>query len=215
MNVQQKPSIVNDTDVPGTRTPSRTGTLRIGAWLLLVCALVCGVVTAQVIGTDLYVHTHWPIVEGDVVRAEAKSTRVSTRDRRSTLFWVEFEVEFDPKEAACNTGASWAVAMRFPCIGTVRSPESSWGTPLGWIQRHPAGSPARCYYNPKTGRLRFADESVFDTYPWGTIILFLLTSCAAIWLFYASQRRLNPVKATVGNGAFGSTPNELTELNLP
>lgn len=213
MEIHQKPSIDNDRDATSI-LGIRSGTMQIGAWVLLVCAVAFGGVIAQVIGSDLFVRTHWPIVDGDIVRSEAKSTRVSTRDRRPTLFWVEFEVEFDPKEAACNTGASWGVAIRFPCIGTVRSAESSLGTPFDWIQRHPAGSPARFYYDSKTGRLRFADESIFDTYPWGTIILFVVTACAASWLFNASRCRLDSLNTTVGDSASSSTNEELTDLKL-
>lgn len=187
--------------------------LRIGAWCLLLCAFICGVVIAVTVGTDLYVRTHWPMVQGNVIKAEPRSTRVSSRDRRPTLFWVEFEVEFDPKEVGCNTGASWAVAMRFPCLGTVRSAESSWGTPSDWIQRHPAGSPAKLYYDPKTGHLRFAEQSVVDTFPMGTIVLFLVSAGASIWLFHALKSDLRSGDAD-GDRASSSIPDELTELKL-
>jgi hypothetical protein len=208
MDFPQKPSSTDDTgDATATSFP---GAVWIGAWSLLVCALVSGVVIAQEIGNDLYVRTHWPIVYGDVVKAQAKSTRVSSRDRSPTLFWVEFEVEFDPKDAGCNTGMNWAAPTRFPCIGNVRSPDSSWGTPFDWIRRHPPNSSAKFYYDPKTGQLRFAGESIFDTYPWGTIAFFLFTGCAAMWLFGAFHR-LKPANITVIKS---STEDALTELKL-
>lgn len=209
MDFQQKPSSINDTDAIA-RSATLAGALRIGGWFFLAVALICGGVIAQVIAADFYVRTHWPRVEGEVLSAEPKSTRVSTRDRRPTLFWVEFEVEFDPEASGCNTGRSWAVAMRFPCIATVRSPQSSWGTPFDWIKRHPAGSRTRLYYDPKTGHLRFADEPISNLYPWGTIALFLLASCASIIFFHASRR---PFTRSSYRGV-NPTKDELTRLNL-
>jgi len=83
-----------------------TQQVRIVAWFLLFWAAVIGIYVAKVIGFDLYVRTHWQVVEGAVIKYEEKSAQLgSIRSRRST-YWREFEVEFDPK--------GW----RFPCLAS-------------------------------------------------------------------------------------------------
>jgi len=185
----------NDSGLVATLMPdqARTNGMRLVAWFCLFWGLIVGIHVANVIGFDLYTRTHWRIVDGDVLRYEEKSFRVSSSDRPT--YWIEFEVEFDPKDAGCNTGSSWAVQMPFPCIGVVKSPGSqSRATAMSWIERHPPNSPAKFLYDPATGRLRFAGESIVNIYPWGGMIGFLVGAGGGVWLLSVSRRRLQYLK---------------------
>ena len=91
---------------------------------------------------------------------------------------------------------SWAVPMPFPCLGKVLSPGSqSWDVAAGWCHRHPVGTGAKFYYDPATGRLRFAGESIVDLYPWTEILAFALSTGISFVLLYASHRRRKELNA--------------------
>ena len=190
--LEQNLTVINDSGCMALLMPNllRTQQVRIVAWFLLFWGSVIGIYVAKVIGFDLYVRTHWQVVEGAVIQYEEKSAQLgSIRSRRPT-YWVEFEVEFDPKGWGCNTGMSWAVPMHFPCIGVVRSPGSQlWNVAGGWRHRHPVNSEAKFYYDPATGRLRFAGESILDLYPWTAIVAFAFSTGISFVLLYASHRR--------------------------
>jgi hypothetical protein len=201
----------------------RAQQMRIVGWFLLFWTAVIGIYVAKVIGFDLYVRTHWHIVNGAVIKYEGKSAQLgSIRSRRPT-YWVEFEVEFDPKEWGCNTGMSWTVPMAFPCIGKARSPGSqSWDVAGSWSYRHPVNSAAKFYYDPATGRLRFAGESILNLYPWMAIVAFALGTGISSSLLYTSRRRLKELntlprdytetEASAGDPARG---DDLIDLKLP
>jgi hypothetical protein len=201
----------------------RTQQMRIVGWFLLFWTAVIGIYVANVIGFDLYVRTHWHMVDGAVIKHEEKSAQLGSIRSRRLTYWVEFEVEFDPKGWGCNTGMSWIVAMPFPCIGSVRSPGSqSWSTARTWRYRHPVNSTAKFYYDPPTGRLRFAGESIFDLYPWAAIGAFALGTGISFVLLYISRRRLKELNTLPPN--FGVTANSadnptcdngLIDLKLP
>ena len=96
-----------DSGLVATLMPNqaRTYGMRLVGWFLVIWGLIIGIHVANVIGFDLYTRTHWRRVDGDMLRFEEKSFRVSSSSRPS--YWIEFEVEFDPKDAGCNTGMSW------------------------------------------------------------------------------------------------------------
>jgi hypothetical protein len=195
--VEQNSPIIDDSGFFSLLMPNRIRTqqVRIVAWFLLFWSSGFGIHVARVIGFDLYVRTHWHVVDGDVIKYEEKSAQLgSIRSRRPT-YWVEFEVEFDPKEWGCNTGMSWAVPMRFPCLGKVLSPGSqSSDVAAGWCHRHPVSSGAKFYYDPATGRLRFVGESIVDLYPWTEIVAFVLGTGISFVLLYALHRRRKQLK---------------------
>jgi hypothetical protein len=200
----------------------RVQQMRIIAWFLLFWSVAIGIYVAKVIGFDLYVRTHWRVVKGAVIKYEEKSAQLGSIRSRSRTYWVEFEVEFDPKELGCNTGMSWSVPMPFPCIGKVRSPGSqSWDVAGSWSVRHPVNSAARFYYDPATGRLRFAGESILDLYPWMAIVAFGLGTGISSSLLFASRRRIEelnalpPDYAQTGASAENPTRDNLIDLNLP
>ncbi|HEX5235411.1 MAG TPA: hypothetical protein VFW25_08780 [Silvibacterium sp.] len=200
--------------------PNRFGTqqMRPVAWFLLFWSSVIGLYVARVILFDLYVRTHWHVVSGDVIKYEEKSALVgSTRTRRPT-YWVEFEVEFDPQGLGCNTGSSWAVPMRFPCTGEVRSPGSqSLGVARGWEYRHQVSSAAKFYYDPATGRLRFAGESIFNRYPWTAILAVVLGTGISFVLFYLTRRGVKGSNSAPRSYTSGEDPtrDDLVDLKLP
>ena len=182
--------------------------MRFVAWFLIIWGLIIGIHVADVIGFDLYTRTHWRAVDGNIIRYEEKSFTVSSRSRPN--YWIEFEAEFDPKDAGCNTGSSWAVKMPFPCIGTVKSPGSqSRATAMSWIERHPPNSPAKLLYDPATGRLRFAGESIVNIYPWGAMIGFVVGAGGGVWLLLASRRRLQYLRTLPED--YGDTPSPAKE----
>lgn len=132
---------------------------------------------------------------GSIIRFQEKSASTGSIHSRALTYWIEFEVEFDPKQPGCNTGISWGARMPFPCIGTVKSPGSqSVGSARNWVDRHPAGSPAKFYYEPATGHLRFADESILDLYPWVAILAFFVAGTAGVILLRASRNRLQRLR---------------------
>jgi len=225
-SVKVKPLTDSDQNLPmpydyglaATLMPNRARTtgMRLVGWFLLIWGLIIGIHVANVIGFDLYTRTHWRTVEGNMLRYEEKSWQVSSRSRPS--YWIEFEVEFDPKDAGCNTGMSWGIEKPFPCIGTVKSPGSqSRATAMSWIERHPPNSPAKFFYDPPTGRLRFAGESIAYIYPWGAMLGFVVGMGGGVWLLSVSRRRLQFLKTLPEY--YGATPpdlrpDELTDLNL-
>lgn len=202
---------------------SRTQQIRIVAWFLLFWSSAIGIYVAKVVGFDLYARTHWHMVDGAVIKYEEKSAQVGSIRSRDATHWVEFEVEFDPKGWGCNTGMSWAVPMPFSCIGKVRSPGSrSWDVARSWGYRHPVNSTAKLYYEPATGRLRFAGESILDLYPWTAIAAFVLGTGSAFVLLYASRRRIRELKTLPTDSAVTVTPAEnyardegIIDLKLP
>lgn len=223
MEAEQSSPIINDSGLGATLMPDqrRAQGIRLVAWFLFIWGLIIGIYAAKVISFDLYVRSHWRIVDGDILRYEQKSAQIGSSRSRPT-YWIEFEVEFDPKEAGCNTGSNWGIEKPFPCIGTVKSPGSqSFATASGWIQRHPPNSPARFYYDPATGRLRFAGESIANIYPWGAILAFIAGAGGGVLLLSASRRRLQYLKtlpATEGVTSSSSSdkprPDELIDMKL-
>ena len=198
---------------------ARTYQVRAVAWFCLFWGLIVGIHVVDVVGFDLYTRTHWRVVDGDMLRYEEKSGHVSSRSRPN--YWIEFEVEFDPKDAGCNTGMSWGIEKPFPCIGTVKSPGSqSRATAMSWIERHPPNSPAKFLYDPPTGRLRFAGESILDIYPWGAIIGFVVAGGGGLLLLVASRRRLQYLKTLPEDDSAtptpppGPRPDDLIDLKL-
>ena len=191
--------------------------------LALFCLFWAGIVgmgVAYHVGFDLYARSHWRVVSGDIVSYEEKSGHISSRSKDH--YWIEFQVEFDPKGAGCNTGSSWAVPMTFSCIGNVKTPStSSRATAMDWIQRHPPNSPARFLYDPGSGRLRFADESIWNLYPWGGIAAFTGVGTLGVLVFSASRQRIAYLK-TLPEGsqedqpeqAENKRPDEIIDLKL-
>jgi hypothetical protein len=222
MDVERQPPI-DDYGFFSALMPTvvRARQVRLVAWFLCFWATAIGIYVARVVGFDLYVRSHWTVVEGDIIKHEEKSANTGSIRSRALTYWIEFEVEFNPKQSGCNTGMSWGVEMPFQCIGTVKSPGSqSLSIARSWAYRHPAGSPAKFYYDPATGQLRFAGESILDLYPWVAIIASLLAGTAAIILLRASRHRLKQLSTSPADWETtpavmeNTEPDELTDLKL-
>jgi hypothetical protein len=218
----QSPVIHDDGSFP-TLMPTlvRARQVRLVAWFLCFWGTAIGIYVARVVGFDLYVRSHWTVVEGDIIKYEEKSASTGSIRSRALTYWTEFEVEFNSNESGCNTGMSWGVKMPFQCIGTVKSPASqSLSIARNWAYRHPAGSHAKFYYDPATGHLRFAGESVLDLYPWVAIIAFVVAGTVGVILLSASRHRLKQLKTSLED--YGTTavvientdPDDLTDLKL-
>jgi hypothetical protein len=184
------------------------------ALFLLFWASVMALGVAYKISFDLYTRTHWRLVEGDVISYEQQSGHISSRERPT--YWIKFRVEFDPKEAGCNTGESWSEKMRFPCIGMVRSPGSkSLSRAMSWAERHPPNSAAKFLYDPASGRLRFAGESVWNIYPWGAIVAVVVSGMIGILLYRTSRQRFVANDSdSIGSAESESRPDEIIDLKL-
>jgi hypothetical protein len=218
-------SPIDDCDFFDLLMPNRLRAqqMRIVGWFMLFWTVAIGIYVVKVIGFDLYVRTHWQMVDGAVIKYEEKSAQLGSIRSRRLTYWLEFEVEFDPKNWGCNTGMSWAVPMPSPCIGKVLSPGSrSMDVARGWGYRHPVNSAAKFYYDPATGRLRFARESILDLYPWIAIAAFALGTGISSTLLYTSRDRLKQLDTTPPDGAivgaYADNPtrgDELTDLKLP
>jgi hypothetical protein len=201
----------------------RAQQMRIVGWFLLFWSSAIGIYVARVVGFDLYVRTHWQVVDGAVIKYEGKSAQLGSIRSRRLTYWEEFEVEFDSKRLGCNTGMSWAVPMLFPCIGRVRSPGSqSLDVAESWSRRHPVNSRAKFYYDPTTGSLRFAGESILDLYPWIAIVAFGLSTGISLVVLYTSQHRLkelntSPPDCTITESSAGTQmrDDDLIDLKLP
>ena len=222
MDTGQNPRIIDDSGLAATLMPDRTRAqgMRLVAWFVVLWGVIIGIYAANVIGFDLYVRSHWRLVQGDVLRYEEKSAQVGSSRSRPT-YWIQFEVEFDPKDAGCNTGSSWAVKRPFPCIGTVKSPGSqSRATAMRWIERHPRNSSAKFSYDPATGRLRFAGESIADIYPWGAMLAFFAGFGGGVLMLSASRRRLEYLKTLPEDSSANPAPpkqpgaDDLVDLKL-
>jgi hypothetical protein len=218
-------SPIDDSDFFDLLMPNRMRAqqMRTVGWFMLFWTVAIGIYVVKVIGFDLYVRTHWQMVDGAVIKYEEKSAQLGSIRSRRLTYWLEFEVEFDPKNWGCNTGMSWAVPMPSPCIGKVLSPGSrSMDVARGWGYRHPVNSAAKFYYDPATGRLRFARESILDLYPWIAIAAFALGTGISSTLLYTSRDRLKQLDTTPPDGAivgaYADNPtrgDELTDLKLP
>ena len=221
--MEQNPTIRDDSGFIALLMPNRLRVqqTRIVAWFLLFFSLVIGIYAAKAVGFDLYVRTHWRMVNGAVIKYQEKSAQLGSIRSRRLTYWLEFEVEFDPKGSGCNTGMSWAVPMPFPCIGEVRSPGSqSLDVARGWGYRHPVNSTTTLYYDPPTGRLRFAGESILDLYPWAAIAIFALGTGISFVLFHTSHHRIRELTASDDGVTSASTKNHapdesLIDLKLP
>jgi hypothetical protein len=191
------------------------------AWFCIAIGLLAGLSALQDIAFSAYAHSHWPVVKGDILSYEQKSGEragSSTHD----VYWIEFHVEFDPGKLGCTTGSYWGVPKAFSCIGSIKTlSTSSWTSAQQWIKQHPRNSATSFLYDPPSGRLRFADESVGNVVPPENLIVLLVAGGAGLLLLIAVQRRMRFLKTmpedcddTPRESADKSGPNDLTDLNL-
>ncbi len=200
----------------------RAKLMRVVAGFCLLIGLLGAFTIIRSVALDLYAHSYWPVVKGDVLKYDEKSAVPPGSSSRHDVYWIEFEVEFDPREHSCTTGSSWGVPSQFPCIGTISTRStSSWSSAQQWTTRHPRNSAAAFLYDPATGKLRFADESISDVVDPGKSIAVLVTTSLGLWLWFAANRRRRFLEtlpedydATPSDPRRDAKPDELTDLKL-
>lgn len=194
--------------------------MRFAAWFCITVGLLAGVSALQKIAFAAYAHSHWAMVRGDILSyAEKRGERPGSHTH--DVYWIEFRVEFDPGTLGCTTGAYWGVPKEFSCIGSINTlSASSWRSSQQWISRHPPNSTASFLYEPASGRLRFADETVGDVCPPENIVILLVASGFGLLLLFAVRRRMRFLQTMPEDyqapsaPSGGSDPNQMTDLNL-
>ena len=210
--------------------PNRTrgGLLRAAAWFCLIISLLFGITLGRLVFYALYARVRWPVVDGAVRGYQQKSVEEHASGTKSTggaswtAYWIEFEIGLDIPVDNCRTGTTLGGSAQLPCVGTIRTPATkSWTEALGWVARHPPGSRGRFLYDPFGPGIRFANESVWNLYPWGKIVLFCgMTTLSALFLKTTAQR-MRQLKALPDDydsspprAADESNPNRPIELKL-
>jgi hypothetical protein len=152
----------------------------------------------RILSSELDARLRWSRANARVAVAEQKSADENHAPGGSpglsihTVYWVEFEVDFNPANG-CRTGisASPSTPTEFPCTARIRTLLS--GSPANayyWVRHHPQGGPAQVLYDPKGPGVRFADESLVDLLPWSKILASLVILVFSLVVFSAAQRRL-------------------------
>ena len=191
------------------------------AWFCIAIGVLAGISALQKIASSAYAHSHWPVVKGDILSYEEKSGHGPSSSSRD-VYWTEFQVEFDPGKLGCSTGSYWGVPKSFSCIGNIKTMSTtSWRSAQSWLTRYPRNSVLSFLYDPASGQLRFADESIADVVPPQNFIILLVAGGFGVLLLVAVQRRMRFLKtmpddydATPPDSHDGRKPDELTDLNL-
>jgi hypothetical protein len=222
--VNENPPTFQDPGLLARLMPNRTRAKFLGfaAWFSIAIGLLAGISALSAIFSSAYAHWHWPVVKGDILSYEEKSGERPGSSNPHNVYWIEFRVEFDPGKLGCTTGNEWGVPKALSCIGVIRTlSTSSWTSAQSWIKRHPHNSLANFLYDPRTGRLRFADETVWDVCPQEDILILLVGGGFGLLLRVAVQRRLRflgsmpeDYDASPPTSSNPSRPDELTDLKL-
>jgi hypothetical protein len=222
--VNENTPTLRDSSLLAQLMPNRTRAKFLGfaAWFSIAIGFVAGISGLWAIFSSAYAGSHWPVVKGDILSYEEKSAEPPGSSNSHDVYWMEFRVEFDPGKLGCTTGSYWGVPKAFSCIGVIRTlSTSSWASAQSWIKRHPPNSLANFLYDPRTGRLRFRDETIWDVCPQQDIVILLVGAGFGFLLLVAVQRRLRflgsmteDYDARPGSRTNPSSPDELTDLKL-
>lgn len=194
---------------------ARAKFMRFAAGFCIFIGLLAGFTAIRAILINTYRHSHWSTVKGDILSYAEKSAVQPESGSRHNVYWIEFQVEFDPRELGCTTGSSWAVPREFSCIGAISTPATkSWANTQTWVTRHRPNSAAAFLYGQAGGRLRFADESAVDVVQPESIIVLLVAGGMGLLLLFAAKKRLRFLDATPPYSQPDTDPNELTDLKL-
>ena len=204
--------------------PNRTRAklMLVAAWFCTAIGALAGISGLSAIFSSAYAHSHWPVVKGDILSYEQKSAEETSANSRRNVYWIEFQVEFDPGRFGCTTGSTWGVPSKFPCIGSLRTQStSSWADAMQRVRRHPPRSGATFLYDPASSRLRFADETAADVFPPEDILVLVVAGGCGLLLIWVVRRRLRFLRtlpedydATPPASGSKSEPDELTDLKL-
>jgi hypothetical protein len=207
--------------------PNRAATrrMRLASIFMLVVTALFAVPTVQAILYELHARKQWPAAEGEVfsyetMTRELQAHQPGVRDR--TVYYIEFQVEFDVPAAQCRTGTTWRPPHPYPCIGAIDTlPAASWADAQAWTRRHPLNSPARILYDPNGPTVRFADDPLRSVLHWDKIYALIGMTAFGLLLFAASVRRSQFLdglpenySAPVPPAPQESRPDELIDLKI-
>ena len=193
--------------------------MRYAAYFVLFIGTLFGWVTLRIAHQEYRAQHDWPVAPGEVEASEEQS-RVDTdsHNNRSTLYWTQFRVLFDPPPGECGAGMLWGrIGGPTRCIGVFNTPEGSREDAYHWTRRHPVGSHVQVHYEPHGRGVRFAGESIADTYPWKKILVtFVIFFAGSGLLRLARSMEENRVESSPANQNTEDThdPDALVELNL-
>jgi hypothetical protein len=206
--------------------PNRAYT-RIWRGVAVFCLAITGLM-ALTISSEASAHRGWERASGKILAAELKHADEENSPggipgKLRTLYWAAFDIEFK-RTTDYRTGAAWAPGTHgdFPCIASLHSPPStSWSVANRWLLRHPLNSDVRIFYDPKGAGAVFADESVWNLWPWDKIFAMLGIGAFGSLMFAAAQKRLRALAYLPPGEDLppppseqARPPDELIDLNL-
>jgi hypothetical protein len=147
--------------------------LRYAAYFVLFIGTLFGLATLGIAYQEYRARDAWPIAWGEVLSSEEHSRVVrGSSGPNSTVYWIRFTVVFDPPLDRCRPGMLWITAGGpTRCVGTFNTLEGSRMDAYQWTRRHPVQSHVQVHYEPHGTGVRFAGESVIDTYPWEKVFV--------------------------------------------
>ena len=147
--------------------------------------------------SELYARSTWPSAGGRIISADEGSGRFGSARSRTTLYWVNYEVEFAVPEGLCRTGYGRPDPQQpsqFLCIGKTRTRETgSTYTAFNWMMHDPLPrrSSVRVLYDPKgSPAVKLADLSPWLVYDWRSIFLMFVWMAFFVTFEVAATRRL-------------------------
>ena len=180
--------------------------------------------------SELNARLLWSRIDGQISTIQLKSAAEnhspggnSSISAFRTVYWVEFEVAFNPP-SGCRTGivSPPDSAMTFHCFAEVRTiPRKSPQNAYDWVRHYGPGSAVRLMYDPRGPGVKLADQSLLDALPWNSILgAFVMVVCGLLALC-AAQRRLRELAylpkdqdLPAPQSSEGSRPDDLIDMKL-
>lgn len=200
-------------------TGNPTG-LRYAAYFVFFIGTLFGLATLRIAHHEYRAQDAWPVAWGEVLSSEEQSRTVrGSSGPPSTVYWMKFTVVFDPPLDQCGPGMLWIMTGGpTRCIGTFNTLEGSREDAYQWTRRHPVRSRAQVHYEPHGAGVRFAAESIVDTYPWKNIFVTFVISFVGFGLLrFARCLEENGVWSSAAaspDTEDGPPADELIDLNL-
>jgi hypothetical protein len=174
--------------------------LRTGAYLAFLIAGLSSLNWISTLRQDYVMEHQWPAAPATVHSMNEESRKVepvSSSGHSYWVYWMEFLVVLDLPQSQCPGRMIALTSNEEQCTGTVKTPKyKSRADATAWHDRHPPNSRLMVHYDPQSGQIAFAGESIFNIYPWdkiGTTAVILVIAAA---LFIAARRRLASQEST-------------------
>jgi hypothetical protein len=193
--------------------------LRYAAYFVFFIGTLFGLVTLRIAHQEYRAQDTWPIASGEVLSSKEQSRVVRTsRGPNSTVYWIRFTVVFDPPLGQCGPGMLWIMTGGpTRCVGTFNTLEGSRTDAYDWSRRHPVRSEVQVHYEPHGSGVRFAGESVADTYPWKKVFVTFVIFFAGFGLLRFArllEENATETSTNAGQDADNAPSDELIDLKL-